>query len=101
MTANLRREKRQSIEVDGMLYDLHDKALVKIAVRNVSPGGAQIEMAKEVELPASFLLALTRDGSVRRKCRKIRQFATVAGVAFTPAPDGASEQQRTIRPAEA
>jgi hypothetical protein len=82
MTANLRREKRQSIEVDGMLYDLHDKALVKIAVRNVSPGGAQIEMAKEVKLPASFLLALTRDGSVRRKCRKIRQFATVAGVAF-------------------
>ena len=82
MTANLRREKRQPIAVDGMLYDLQGKPLVEIAVRNVSPGGAQIEMAKEVELPPAFMLALTRDGTVRRKCRKIWQFATVAGVSF-------------------
>lgn len=82
MTANLRREKRQPIEVDGMLYDLQGKALVEIAVRNVSPGGAQIEMSTEVELPATFLLALTRDGTVRRKCKKVWQFATVAGVSF-------------------
>ena len=82
MSANLRREKRQSIEVDGMLYDLQGKALVEIAVRNVSPGGAQIEMTQEVELPTTFQLALTRDGAVRRKCKKVWQFATVVGVSF-------------------
>ena len=79
---NLRKDKRKPIAAEGMVYDTHGKPLVAVTVKNVSIGGTQLEMASEVELPPHFSLALTRSGNVRRPCRRIWQFATVAGVSF-------------------
>ena len=47
---------------------------------------AQIEMAMELELPARFLIAFARSGSVRRRCEKVWQTGTIAGLRFVPAP---------------
>ena len=79
---NLRKDRRKPIAAEGMVYDAHGKPLVAVTVKNVSIGGAQLEMVSEVELPPHFSLALTRSGNVRRPCKRIWQFATVAGVAF-------------------
>jgi hypothetical protein len=82
MAPNLRKDKRKPIAADGMLYDSHGKPLTPVTVRNVSIGGAQLEMETEVELPPFFSLSLTRNGNVRRPCKRVWQFATVAGVSF-------------------
>jgi hypothetical protein len=82
MTSNSRKDKRQNVEISGMAYDTHGAPITACTVRNVSSSGAQVEMTKEIELPATFQLALSRDGTVRRRCHKMWQFATVAGVRF-------------------
>ena len=82
MAPNNRAFKRQLVEIDGMIYDQHGKQLAHCILRNVSVGGAQLELDREADLPAAFLLALSHDGHVQRHCRKISQFATVVGVKF-------------------
>jgi len=79
---NLRKDKRKPIAAEGMIYDTQGKPLIAVTVRNVSISGAQLELTTEVELPPHFSLALTRSGNVRRPCKRIWQFATVAGVSF-------------------
>jgi hypothetical protein len=80
--ANARKDKRKSVETEGMVYDLQGKPLVAVKLRNVSVGGAQLELSQEIDLPVAFQLALTRDTAVRRSCKRVWQFATVAGVSF-------------------
>jgi hypothetical protein len=80
--ANARRDKRKPVETDGMVYDMQGTPLVAVKLRNVSTGGAQLELAQEVDLPITFQLSLTRDGTVRRSCKRVWQFATVVGVSF-------------------
>jgi hypothetical protein len=82
MPANNRSSKRQPIEVVGMIYDHQGKQLAPCTLRNISIGGAQVELTQEVDLPATFFLALSHDGHVRRSCRKVWQFATVVGIKF-------------------
>jgi hypothetical protein len=86
MSANNRSSKRQPVEVDGMIYDHHGKQMAPCMLRNISVGGAQVELVQEIELPAAFVLALSHDGHVRRSCHKVWQFATVVGVKFAEKP---------------
>jgi hypothetical protein len=83
MSSNNRKDKRQVVGISGMAYDTHGTPITACTVRNVSSSGAQVELTEENELPGTFLLALSRDGAVRRRCHKVWQFATVAGVRFT------------------
>ena len=83
MAANNRSTKRQPVAVDGMIYDHRGQKLAQCTLRNVSVGGAQLELMQEVVVPQTFLLSLSHDGHVRRTCSKIWQFATVLGVKFS------------------
>lgn len=69
-----------------MIYDHHGQQLAPCMLRNISIGGAQVELAQEIEVPAAFVLALSHDGHVRRSCHKVWQFATVVGVKFVEKP---------------
>ena len=82
MAANNRSTKRQPVAVDGMIYDHRGQKLAQCTLRNVSVGGAQLELMQEFVVPQTFLLTLSHDGHVRRSCSKIWQFATVVGVRF-------------------
>ena len=82
LSSENRSGRRCRVEVSGMVHDTRGKPIVECALRNVSNGGAQIELTKEVALPVTFCLALSRDGAVRRQCRGVRQFATLVGVQF-------------------
>jgi hypothetical protein len=85
MSGNNRASKRQPVEIDGMIYDRQGKQLAQCALRNISTGGAQLELTQEVDVPKDFVLSLSRDGHVKRKCEKVWQFATVLGARFKEA----------------
>jgi hypothetical protein len=83
MTEQKRRAKRQPVMVDGMVYAISGVRIAPCRLRNVSETGAQIELQRETVLPASFLLTLSVNGQVQRRCSLVWQFSTVAGVKFT------------------
>lgn len=82
MSANHRLAKRQPVEIDGMIYGHNGRQLAHCTLRNVSVGGAQLELKQEADVPQHFLLALSHGGHVLRHCQKVWQFATVLGVKF-------------------
>jgi hypothetical protein len=77
-----RQTKRTPIVHDGMIYGMDGTPIVACELRNVSATGAQIALAKEMEVPRSFLLALSHNGEVRRKCSVAWQFSIMIGVRF-------------------
>ena len=83
MTDERRRTKRQTLRRMGMVYTIEGKPLVPCQLCDVSATGARIAIAKELPLPKSFVLSLSRDGQVRRECTVAWQFSVVAGVRFS------------------
>jgi hypothetical protein len=83
MPGNNRASKRLPVEIDGMIYDRQGKQLAQCMLRNVSAGGAQLELVQEIDIPKDFVLSLSREGHVKRNCERVWQFATVLGVKFT------------------
>jgi hypothetical protein len=82
MTNERRRTKRQALRRKGMIYTSDGKPVVACQLCDVSATGAKIAVAKEVALPKSFVLSLSRDGHVRRECTIAWQFSVVIGVRF-------------------
>ena len=76
------RAKRQPVDRVGMIYGTDGARIAPCRLRNISNTGAQLELRRETELPAVFLLALTENGHVRRQCTIVWQFSTVIGVKF-------------------
>ena len=50
-------------------------------MRNLSEGGAAVDLTERIELPQSFTLSIERDRFVRR-CRPVWSFERRVGVAF-------------------
>jgi PilZ domain len=82
MSGEGRRAKRRSVYHSAMIYGTDGARIAPCVVRNVSVGGAQIELQREVSLPKTFLLSLSENGHVRRRCKIVWQFATAVGVSF-------------------
>jgi hypothetical protein len=68
-----------------MIYDTNGNSVMACTVRDISKSGAGLKLDQDAPLPQFFLLALTRDGNVRRSCELVWQLAVVAGVRFTDA----------------
>jgi hypothetical protein len=80
MTDSKPRAKRQPVDRDGMIYGADGARIGPCRLRNISNTGAQLELRRETVLPKTFLLALSEDGRVRRRCTIVWQFSTVVGV---------------------
>ena len=76
------RAKRQPVNQVGMIYAVNGARIAPCRLRNISVTGAQIELQREIELPKTFLLSLSENGVVRRRCTIAWQFSIVAGVKF-------------------
>lgn len=76
------RAKRQKVNQDAMIYAINGAQIAPCRLRDISVTGAQIELLREIELPKTFLLSLSENGSVRRRCIIAWQFSTVVGVRF-------------------
>jgi hypothetical protein len=82
MSSEGRRSKRRPVYHSAMIYGTNGTRIAPCLVRNVSVGGAQLELPREVDLPKTFLLSHSENGQVRRRCKIVWQLATVAGVSF-------------------
>jgi c-di-GMP-binding flagellar brake protein YcgR len=81
-----RRAKRHSVQYTGMIYSTNGKPIVRCQLRDISATGAQLALEREIDLPPKFVLALSRDGQVRRQCTIAWQLSIVVGVKFASQP---------------
>jgi hypothetical protein len=82
MGGEQRKTKRTFLRHVGMIYGTDGVRIAPCVLRNVSAGGAQLELKQETALPRIFVLALSEKGEVRRRCQIVWQFATMVGVSF-------------------
>src|SRR3954464_7087296 len=78
-----RKSPRRNVFQTGKVYTPDGMPLVECILRDISATGAKLELCDDMPLPKSFMLALTRDGSVRRPCETVWQLSIVAGVRFS------------------
>ena len=83
MAAEQRKWRRKPIGADGFLYAFDGQQIGACQVRDVSEGGAMLVLSNSEELPRQFVLALSRNGQVRRHCQMVWQTMNHAGVRFT------------------
>jgi PilZ domain len=83
MLSEKRRNFRKAI-ARQVWVDLEDgKPAIGCMLGNLSDTGANVILPSGQELPHEFVLRLSADGRVARRCRIAWKTATEAGVAFT------------------
>jgi hypothetical protein len=65
-----------------MIYGADGIKIAPCRLRNISVTGALLELAGETELPTSFLLSLSKNGEVVRRCNVVWRLSTAVGVRF-------------------
>jgi len=78
-----RKTARRSTFVLGTVTTPEGESITECFVRDISDSGARLQLRKDVPLPGSFVLALSKDGHDRRPCKTVWQLSIVAGVSFT------------------
>jgi len=69
MPSEKRNAPRRPLNANGFLYWPDGRAIGPCQVEDVSQGGAKLIHRMDAELPSQFILALSRDGRVRRICQ--------------------------------
>jgi hypothetical protein len=82
MPSEQRKSPRKSIVAHGFLYGADGRAIGPCQIENVSVGGAMLKHSSGNELPAQFVLLLSRNGQVRRHCRIAWRAKDRIGVRF-------------------
>ena len=83
MSSNQRKSVRKPME-RYVWIDLEDGApATACRLANMSEGGAKLILQSPRELPGNFILLLSKDGRVARKCRLAWTSGNSVGVAFT------------------
>lgn len=82
MSGEKRKWPRKSINAGGFLYASDGQQIGACEVKDISGGGAMLVTMAD-ELPAQFVLLLSRDGRVRRHCQIVWQTGKHVGVRFT------------------
>src|SRR5579872_6241190 len=82
MSREQRKSPRRAVSTPGIVFATNGKPIVECKLRDVSATGAQIVLDKETPLPERFVLAMSRDGKVRRQCSLVWQFSIMVGARF-------------------
>jgi hypothetical protein len=77
-----RKAERRAVRLAGRIYARNGEPIVDCEMRDVSATGARLALPREIDLPREFLLSLSHDGYVRRRCEKAWQFSILVGVKF-------------------
>jgi hypothetical protein len=77
-----RKYVRKVINAVGYLYTNDGWPIGECRVRDISAGGAKFLHTIEDELPKALILALSKDGNVRRRCELVWHKDNVVGVRF-------------------
>jgi hypothetical protein len=68
MFSEQRRKTRKPISAVAFIYTLEGRPIGECGTLDISETGAKLKWAAEGELPPEFLLSLSRNGKVRRRC---------------------------------
>jgi hypothetical protein len=82
MPWDLRKTARKRVSADAFLYTTDGQPLVECRLKDISAGGARLALSVPGEVPTEFLLSLSRDGSVRRRCQIAWRAENQIGVRF-------------------
>jgi hypothetical protein len=82
MSSDKRRFPRKTINTVGFLYSTEGWPLGECRIKDISTGGARLAHGLSDEIPAEFLLSLSRDGKVRRRCEVRWRTEKEIGVRF-------------------
>jgi hypothetical protein len=82
MSRDKRKSPRKKINTVGFLYTSNGWPLGECQIKDISAGGARPAYSLSGELPAEFLLSLSRDGRVRRRCEVRWRQDNQVGVLF-------------------
>jgi hypothetical protein len=77
-----RKHARQAINVVGYLYTNDGWPIGECRVKDISAGGAKFVHTITDEIPDVLVLALSKDGNVRRICKLVWQKDNQVGVRF-------------------
>ena len=77
-----RKHPRQAIKAVGYLYTRDGWPIGECVVRDISAGGAKFVHKIADELPGDLILALSKDGHVRRSCQLVWRKDDQVGVRF-------------------
>jgi PilZ domain len=79
------KRKHPRTELDEPAYISSGGSVMSCVVRNMSPGGAAIDVDRPAYVPQRFRLVIARDSSVR-DCRVVWMQQGRIGLAFVDAP---------------
>ena len=82
MTKDQRKALRRQVEAPGFLYAQDGSPLGECRMRDVSAGGARLSHSIANELPDQFLLSLSKNGHVVRRCQIAWRGKNQIGVRF-------------------
>lgn len=73
---------RQEMRWKGLITDVAGTILAPCTLVNISATGAKLILKAPVDLPDSFILMLSKHGSVRRQCEVVWRAELEIGVQF-------------------
>jgi hypothetical protein len=79
--AEMRKKPRRSFHYNARILKDKDTQIV-CAIADISHNGARLTLDSDIELPADFVLLLTRNGVAQRHCRVIWRDGLTVGVTF-------------------
>jgi hypothetical protein len=82
MSIEKRKSFRRSVRQPAMIFNNVGSILGPCAIVDVSTAGAKLRPLKPMEVPAEFVLVLSKDGQVRRRCIVAWQSDAAIGVRF-------------------
>jgi hypothetical protein len=81
--SELRKTRRKAFHLSAKIYAKGAKAPRECTVENISETGAKLVAVSDGEpLPDEFMLLLTGDGRLRRRCRVVWRDGLAVGVQF-------------------
>jgi hypothetical protein len=83
MSRDNRRKPRKSLKAAAFIYTIDGRPISACSMLDVSESGAKIISSTPEDLPPEFLLSLSRDGRVRRRCQLKWRDGSKIGVQFT------------------
>jgi hypothetical protein len=95
MAKDRRTATRRGVTWTALIIDSAGRPVCECTIVNVSSNGARLVLHGPVELPSSFLLVLSKNGGVRRRCQVIRRESEAVGVKFVmPQPSESASAAR-------
>ena len=87
--SELRKKPRRQFHYNARILSGRDTPPIACSIADISEIGARLALESDSELPETFVLLLTPNGSPRRQCRLIWRDGLAVGVEF-PQEDAAA-----------